>query len=182
MTILIVEGSDLSGKTTAIEKISKKFKRGILIKNLYKPSVAGDISIYDQYWKIINLIKSYSQNNHSALIILDRFYPSQAVYSILRGKDEMLDPGIISLDHHCSHFYNFIYVYLDTPLRELEYRYGVRGDDYLEFEQLKMIKERYDIFYDLTKMTKIKVNTMESDWLEKLTKFVEERQNEHQIR
>ena len=58
MTVLIIEGPDLSGKSTAIEQIAKYFKNGFLIKNLYKPSVSDDKEIYKQYWRMIHFIES----------------------------------------------------------------------------------------------------------------------------
>ena len=102
MPILIVEGGDLAGKTTAIEKIAKHFNSGFVLKNSFKPrSIEQSKDIYAQYWRLASLIVSlpddYLANN---LIILDRFFPSQAVYSFLRGEDEMNHTEIMQLDRY----------------------------------------------------------------------------------
>lgn len=169
MTVLIVEGTDLSGKTTAIEKISKYFKDGLLIKNLYKPKTYPDQEIYSQYWKIFAMYKSFM--GHDYFLILDRFFPSQAVYSILRGKDEMFSHDIKELDEFCSSE-DFIFVLLDTNVEELEKRYDKRGDEHIQKKDLTIFHERYEIFFNTTKMKKIKINTLNTDWLETLEKFI----------
>ena len=167
MVVLIIEGSDLVGKSTAIERISKYYKNGFLIKNLYKPSTSHDEKIYHQYYKILNMIEGLS------FVILDRFFPSQAVYSVKRGEDEMNSEEIKFLDEECVEK-KFIYVYLDTSLAELERRYNNRGDEHIAFEDLTWITERYDIFWKKTKMRKIKLDTMKEGWLEELSIFITE--------
>jgi len=169
MTILIVEGCDLSGKTTAIEKIAKKLNNGFILKNTYKPRSANDEQIYKQYNDISKLVSL--QDKPDYYIILDRFYPSQAVYSVLRGEDEMNSYAIKTIDVR-SAMADFKYIYLNTSLKTLEERYKVRGDDYLKIEQLKLIKSRYDEFYDLTQLNKIKIDTLQPNWLDDVISFV----------
>jgi len=166
MTTLIIEGPDLSGKSTAIEKISKLFKHGFLIKNLYKPTKSGDIKIYEQYWDMIHFV-----NYTRKFFILDRFYPSQAVYSILRNVDEMNCSYIKELDEYCANS-DFIYVYITSPIDILMERFLARGDEHIKAEQLDMLKTRYDQFYKQTRLPKIMINTMQKDWLKNLEVFV----------
>jgi len=169
---LIVEGTDLSGKSTAIEKIGKFYNKGFTLKNNFKPKNKQSSSeIYAHYWHIIKLITKED------FVILDRFFPSQAVYSYMRGTDEMGNIASIELDEFCK--IDYIYIYLDTPLSELKRRYISRGDEHITMEDLRTIKERYDRFYKWTTMKKIKIYTNESDWFEKLQKFLKEVENEH---
>jgi len=167
MVVLIIEGCDLSGKSTAIEKISKYFKDGFLIKNLYKPVNSADEKIYNQYWSIINVIDKLQVD----FLILDRFFPSQAVYSYLRGEDEMDSDLIKDIDYYCARN-NFLYVYLDTPVHELEHRFDIRGDEHIKKDDLSLLSERYDKFWAQTEMRKIKINTMRPDWLMQLENFI----------
>ena len=170
---VIIEGADLSGKTYAIERIAKKFNSGFIIKNAYKPKSAEDSTkIYKQYWDIVDCIKRY---NKDALVILDRFFPSQAVYSILREVDEMKHPQIQFLEQYCKDT-NYKYIYLDTPLKVLEERYDKRGDEHIKKEQLLMLKERYDTFFELCTLDKIKINTLDEDWLTQVENFIEEKE------
>ena len=175
MTVLIVEGPDLSGKGTAIEKIAKHFKDGFLIKNLYKPTQAKDVKIFNQYWKIMSIYQNLENravsDRETQILILDRFFPSQAVYSYLRGTDEMHDKTILDLDEECANE-GFIYVYLDTETIELQKRFDIRGDEHIKRDDLDTLRYRYELFWNQTKMHKIKINTMEVDWLDKLDKFI----------
>jgi thymidylate kinase len=170
MKRLIIEGPDLSGKSTAIEKIAKHFKNGFLIKNLYKPKQFHDTEIYKQYWRIIHFINSIEEVKNN-FFILDRFYPSQAVYSILRNDDEMDSGDIKDLDGYCANM-NFIYVYITAPLDVLRGRFQARGDEHIKIEQLELLKMRYDEFYEKTLLPKIIINTMKKDWIKELEAFI----------
>jgi thymidylate kinase len=166
--IIIFDGTDLSGKTTAIELIAKSINEGFVLKNTYKPRKLEDSKkIYKQYNKILNLIK-----NTKDIVFLDRFFPSQAVYSFLRGKDEMFSKEIQEIEKKCIEL-DVLYIYITAPVNVLEERYLDRGDDYISFEKLKKIKSKYDLFYRNTNMKKIKVNTLEKDWLKKILKVIE---------
>jgi thymidylate kinase len=159
---LIVEGPDLSGKSTAIEKIGKFYNMGFTLKNNFKPRNKQNSSeIYAHYWEIINLL------SNQPFVILDRFFPSQAVYSYMRGVDELYYAEIFALDNHCSET-DYIYIYLDTTLADLEKRYKDRGDEHIAISDLRKIKRRYNTFFRNTLMTKYKLRTTEKDWFEKL--------------
>ena len=169
MTVIIIEGPDLSGKTFAIEKIAKKLNSGFVLKNSFKPKTVEDsCSLYAHYLDILTLV-----TNRKDIVILDRFYPSQAVYSYKRGKDEMHSSEIKAIDIVCKRE-GVLYIYLDTTLDILEHRYRERGDEHITIEELKKIKERYDEFYLQTSLTKTKLNTLELDWLEKIVGWINE--------
>lgn len=55
MGIVIIEGPDLSGKSTAIEKLSKKIGNGFVLKNCFKPKEEGDLIFY-QYECILEAV------------------------------------------------------------------------------------------------------------------------------
>ena len=169
--ILIIEGPDLSGKTTAIEKIGKFYNKGFTLKNNFKPKTKENSEqIYKQYWHIINLIVGED------FVILDRFFPSQAVYSYMRGEDELFHYDISILDSYCSKE-NFVYIFLDTPVAELKRRYIKRGDEHITLGDLRTIRQRYEDFFGFSKMVKYKLDTTESDWLDKLNQFLMEVEN-----
>lgn len=170
MVTIIVEGVDLSGKTTAIEQIGKYFNEGFILKNTYKPREPSDKQIYLQYWNIIKLIKKYHD-----LVILDRFYPSQAVYSYLRGEDEQYCEEIMHLEQHCAEN-NFLLIYIDTPLVDLQERYNKKGDEHVNFQQIRDIKRRYETFFKECDLPKIAIDTTKKNWLKEVEDFI----NEHQ--
>jgi thymidylate kinase len=173
MVVMIVEGVDLSGKTTAIERIAKHYNSGFILKNTYKPKQVDSL-IYEQYWKILDLVKNLGVNyRKDNLIILDRFFPSQAVYSVLRGSDDLSCAKINILDNYCVRN-KMVFVYLDTSLKDLKKRYKERGDEHIKITQLEVLKERYDQFYENTKMIKIKIDTTNKDWFELVKLVLEE--------
>jgi len=169
--IVIIEGCDLAGKSYAIEKIGKHFNSGFTLKNNFKP-INNDSpeKIFAQYWTVINLVKTFSENT-GGLVILDRFYPSQAVYSILRGVDEFEHPVIIELEEFCKEN-DVKIIYLDTPLKVLKDRFLERGDEHIAFDQLKLIKERYDAFMAFSTIDVLYLNTLELDWLKKVEDYL----------
>ena len=167
--IIIVEGVDLAGKSYAIERIGKKFNSGITIKNNYKPKANDGDGIYGQYYAILNLAISYNEKDR--LVILDRFYPSQAVYSILRGEDEFEYSEILRLENLCQEM-NMKIIYLDTPLKILKQRYLERGDEHITIEQLKVLKGRYDAFMALSEVPVLYLNTLEKNWMQRVEKFI----------
>ena len=170
--IVIVEGPDLSGKTTAIEKLGKKFNSGFTLKNNFKPRTKEESElIYNHYSEILNLVAAWHMLHPSNLIILDRFYPSQQVYSILRGKDEMKQWELLDIERRCKEF-NVKLIMLDTPLEELKSRHEHRGDDYIKRGQLEILKERYDKAYLQSRLEKMSVNTRNPEWLKQVEVFL----------
>ena len=170
--IIIVDGCDLSGKTTMIEKLSKHYNNGLIIKNSYRPKLQTDSpKIIEQYVKMLKLCLQWDTENPDQLIILDRFFPSQAVYSFLRKVDELKSPELLLIEKTCIN-HNIGFIYLDTPLEELKARYKSRGDDFINFDQLNTIHDRYTIFADNTKLKTLRLNTMDTNWLRKADIFL----------
>ena len=92
---IIVEGVDKSGKSTIIEKMKNQYEYGIAIKNMIKPR---DISPEEtkRIKEVYNEIEVISSNiNRDYVYILDRFYQSELVYSILRGNDRLKDESFL---------------------------------------------------------------------------------------
>ena len=174
MTIVIIEGTDLSGKTTAIDKIAKYFNSGFTLKNNFKPiNKQSSIEIYEHYWKIISMILEYERLNPKELILLDRFYPSQAIYSYLRGKDELHSLEIMNLDNYCFDK-NFKIIYINTEINEIIKRYKKIGDEYINSKcDLAIIKQRYDLFMAIkTENNPLFLDTMKKDWIKDVEEFL----------
>lgn len=176
---LIIEGCDLSGKTTAIEKITKYYNSGITIKNNFKPKTSNNSTIYKHYHKILDLCEKLPFED---TVVLDRFFPSQLVYSYLRGFDELkqLMPREFIITNRCKDL-NFVLVYLNTNLNTLEERYKIRGDEHIKLKDLKEIKSRYDTYFDRCDLNKILVDTTKKNWLEALNDDLEALSNHSNI-
>lgn len=156
--IVIVEGSDLSGKTTFIEKLSKSLNNGYVVKNTYKPRKPEDSKkIQEQYNHIITMLrKSAKIDLNDRVIILDRFYPSQVVYSYLRGTDEKNGRFYKRIEERMQNIESaeVFYIWITAPMTHLLDRYDKRGEDYLSKADLKKINERYEVFYHNCKLKK----------------------------
>lgn len=171
--IVIVEGCDLAGKTYAIERIGKYFNSGFILKNTYKPKTCIDSDrLIAHYWEIVTIIMSYNQRNSEDLIILDRLYPSQAVYSILRGVDELDNREIKVLDKFFAESLNAKMIYLDTPIELLQTRFQERGDEHIKMEQLSLLKQRYETFLGQTRLPVLKLDTTKENWLKEVEVFI----------
>jgi len=154
--IIIIEGCDGVGKTTLIETMAKKIDGSLIIKNTTKPNDGSPYErkkIKKRYCEILNLIKNCDNNT---TVILDRYFPSEVVYSIKRGYDAFEDDWYKVfeeklLEEKC------IYVYLTRDFSEIKKIFKKRGEEYLKKEEIKTILERYDEFFERTKLRKIKV-------------------------
>ena len=172
MSIIIVEGCDLSGKSYAIERIGKHFNSGITLKNNFKPkSISHSALLFAQYWKIINFITSYDSPDSKSIIILDRFYLSQQVYSFLRGREDMQHKEIFAIEKYCKE-QEFKLIYLDTPLKTLQSRYDIRGDEHVSKDLLAKLKSRYDDAFNISILDKMKLDTTKEDWLKDVEEFI----------
>lgn len=160
--LIIIEGSDLSGKTTIIERVSKALNNGIIIKNAFKPRSKDEAGrIREQYNFMLSLIrKSVKLDKNEQFIIMDRFYQSQMVYSFKRGTDEMNDRFYSRFETRLARIENLevFYVWITAPDSDLEKRFYKRGEDYLKVEELKTINKRYRSIYDKSLLNKIKVD------------------------
>lgn len=173
MSIIIVEGSDLAGKTYFIERFAKHMNSGITIKNNFKPNNKDSTSsIYKQYDTIMNLARAFSKCLDK-LVILDRFFPSQAVYSFYRGVCELEDTRGKILENVALGLGVKI-IYLNTPLPVLLERYDKRGDEHIQKEDLKTIHARYETYMHNSKLPVLRLNTLEEGWMEKAEEFVNE--------
>jgi len=171
MSIIIVEGSDLAGKTYFIERFAKHMNSGITIKNNFKPrNLDSPQEIYDQYAIILGLSKSFSETT-KRLVILDRFFPSQGVYSFFRGVCELNDSRLKTLEEEANNMKTKI-IYLDTPLKVLEERYDERGDEHISKEDLIRIHRRYEKYMNACPLPVLRLNTLEDGWMKKAEEFV----------
>lgn len=159
--LIILEGIDKSGKTTIAEKILKSIKNSILIKGNCKPidnSKQESKKIREYYKTILKLTKNNFLKDKT--IIVDRYYPSQMVYSIKRGKDEFRNKWFKQFEDKICNIKS-LYIYIRPEDSVLKQRLEVEKDEYIGIEDLQGLLERYDKFYENTKLNKIKINTFE---------------------
>ena len=159
--LFIIEGVDGGGKTTLINELIKKFP-GVTLKITDRPtdaSVGQKDKIITWYWKIIEAVQIMNggrmrDNN----FILDRFFPSEMVYSAKRGYDGFLSQALQTVENKVASLDHML-VYCDPGLETIHERVNKRGDDYVVSADLDMLHARYELFFKNTQLNKIKVDT-----------------------
>jgi|SRR5699024_435850 len=126
----IVVGPDGSGKTTFSKWFAKRHNLDYVDCSYREPD------------KYIRTIKLLSKDN----IVYDRLYlPDHLVYSSLKNKT--LSPeelgAWVGLMNDLKDFGNAIILYVDAPDEVLKERLDIRGDEYIEFEEIKEIRKIY---------------------------------------
>ena len=162
--LVIFEGSDLSGKSTIAENVAKKLPADTyLTKMCSRPknnSEEEKDKVYKRYWNIVEWYKFiYTLSEGKDTMVLDRFFPSEAVYSFKRDYDAMEDKRILELDSYIDTTFNAIIVYCEPSMEVLKKRYILRGDDFAFIDDLPKIRERYETFLSYTCNRVIRYNT-----------------------
>lgn len=151
--IIIIDGIDKTGKTTFINTLMKKTPC-IMLKNQHKPNTEDDAKLKQSYYAIYKFLK---KNHKKYTIILDRYYMSQLVYSVLRGKDSFNDDWYTKLENKlCKLDHLYVQCVINPEL--LLKRHITEPDDYLKIEKLNTIYNRYDLFFHITKLDKVQLN------------------------
>lgn len=126
----IVVGPDGSGKTTFSKWFAEEYGLEYVGCTYREPN------------KYIRTIELLNKDN----IVYDRLYlPDHLVYSILK-KDKLTPEEMgawVGLMNDLKYFGNVIVLYVDAPDEVLKERLGIRGDEYIKFEEIKEIRKIY---------------------------------------
>lgn len=118
MSIIIVEGSDLVGKTTFAENLSKKTGYEIIKGSSFELSELGADAMF-QY--MMNLL---DEDN----IIVDRFFYSNLIYASIYDYPKLSYSQLMRL-HQKMNRVKATLIYLHANDEVLDERYNMRGDD-----------------------------------------------------
>lgn len=133
MSIIILCGSDCSGKSTFAEQLSKKTGYKIVKGSSFEIAELGADGMFEHMMSLLD-----GDN-----IIIDRFAWCNLVYGSLFDypmmTEEQFDTIVDKVDEK-----NAIVLYLHAPLGVLKYRMKNRGDDIIKVENLNSIVEKYE--------------------------------------
>lgn len=182
--IIIIEGCDLSGKTTFAQRCVSHFN-ALLYKGLYFGE--DDFAIDDRNSKylktkyIIETIVALSKLNTKSIIVCDRFLFSELVYgNILRNMNYDYDHKeikkllqLIEQEKNCV-------VHLTCDEITTKERYASRGDDRVTLENIQKLKAEYEFLFSAKRIVKnvIRFDTSknskqtESEILDKITELL----------
>lgn len=156
--VIVIEGIDLSGKSTLWNQLVKEFP-GIGLKITDRPRDGSDkekkkIKMY--YESVMSFINLNYQNK---TFILDRFFPSEMVYSLVkRGYEAMFDGALQGFERSLQKR-NHLLIYCDPGIDTIIERLKARGDDYVNEEDLRRLHTRYEEFLKRTTLNYIRADS-----------------------
>jgi thymidylate kinase len=132
-SVIIVEGPDCAGKTSICNFLAQ------LTGFNYVHLTDKDPAVLDTY------VKCLDKHN----VILDRFYFSEFIYAnVVRcGKSTFSADDFITLKEKLATM-NVLTIYVTNKVEVLEQRALTRGESFVSNNQLKTVKELYDIMFD----------------------------------
>jgi thymidylate kinase len=163
--MILVEGIDKAGKSTIVKDLDELFeKKAIILKLSQKPKDNSHDEIMKAkvaYSELFYQAKQLSEKGQ--IVIFDRAYPSEMVYSIKRGYDAMKDSFWWNFDEDLSHMSNdneLILIYCSTDPMILAERFVSKGEQFAKQEEIPTLLERYENFLAYTKVSFIRVDSM----------------------
>lgn len=134
MPIIILEGSDCSGKTTLAHALAEVTGYEIVKGSSFEIAQLGADGMYDH---MMDLLK---RNN----IIIDRFYLSNFVYGNIYNKPTMSDSQFMDLaleTERCG----ALTVYVQADMDVIAERMERRGDDDIKIIEVPKIQKYYEV-------------------------------------
>lgn len=131
MAIVILEGSDCTGKTTFCEMLAEKTGYEILKGSSFKISELGADGMFEH---MMNLLDKKN-------IIIDRFFYSNLVYGKLYNYPMMRESQYMRLANRLNE--TALVVYLHANPITIAERMNIRGDDMVKVDDIYNILEGY---------------------------------------
>lgn len=156
--VIVIEGVDLSGKTTLWNQVIKSFP-GIGMKITARPldGTAPEREKIKAYYR--SVLSFINQNYQNKTIIMDRFFPSELVYSkVKRDYEARNDPEFQTFESVLAKR-NHLIIYCDPTLAVLVERLKARGDDYIKESDLRNLYDRYEEFMKKTELRTLRLDT-----------------------
>jgi len=163
--IIILEGADNTGKTNIANEFIRlnpeyvKFK-GNREADIFKFSGCKELP-YIQGEFFVDVISQLKVKN----LIIDRFYPSEFVYSKVYNRYQDLG-SIFKLENSMKKLGAVILYCYKTEYKTFE-------DELVEFSQIERIKEVYDYFLSITNLPFLVLDTTDED-LDREMKVIKE--------
>jgi thymidylate kinase len=154
--LIILEGIDCSGKGFIGEFLLKNLGNSLFMKHGAKPLDSSELEINKVKDMYNTMYSTYTDTllPQGKNLLVDRFYPSELVYSKpLRDYEAFDDDHYSILEaqiRNGSHDTLIIYVHADESI--LIDRMQQRGEDFLKPYQIPVILERYEKFINNTSL------------------------------
>jgi len=146
--IIILEGIDKAGKSTIARNLAKLLNCRIVKRpRELLPFADGKMDIVQQYMFTAELFKK------EQFVIFDRFYPSELVYSYLRGTDKLYNEAnsVWQFEKWFIEKNKCLIFVIEDYEDEIQKRFVQDKEDYLRTEDVHEIIVRYEVFKTLSK-------------------------------
>jgi hypothetical protein len=143
MTIIVLEGPDLAGKTTIVRNLMSRLINAEMLRQGPPPS---GVDILEHYLRPIQDWCYEPMLVRPRWLILDRWHVGELIYGpLLRGQSQLTGQQADYIDMVLNTFgCNFTYV--SQPLPVLEQRWDLRGDGLIKREWLDAIRDGYELW------------------------------------
>lgn len=157
MLRILIEGPELSGKSTIAKALADEFTNGAIDKHV----------VPDDEEAAMDAIVTFVDSAHllDGICITDRlYYPSDVIYSPIfnNGKESFLSPIRQKLDKLMS-IENILVLYVYADEFTIGQRYDIRGDEYLSKEDCIKSASLYREFMQSTTMSVRELDTSDLD-------------------
>ena len=158
--LIIIEGVDKTGKSTLTDFILKNMDRAFLLKIGDRPKDSSYVQrqkIKDYYWKVLNV---YQYGFKDCVLLLDRFFLSELVYSYKRGYEASKDSEILMMKEELEkNGYDIVLIYCNTAIEKIAEKFATDKEDYAKIEDIKILQSRYEMF-----LSELKIRTIPYDY------------------
>lgn len=146
--MVIIEGCDGVGKSTLAKRLNK------LLNFFY----FKDSYHEDGLKRYLNLTTTLSP-----FTIADRFHLGEVVYPIIKndGRKALLEHEQHMIER-CLQSQPHLLIYCETTVDNIEKAFKVRGEDFITVEQIPAVLQAYNMSFERSILTKIKVDPRES--------------------
>jgi len=178
MKLMIVDGVDLSGKSSAIDIILKENKTKDIHYKHFPPPPKGFNGNIREYWEgeIMELFNR--PHSDDTVFICDRGILSSHIYGSFKQDQKYVSfTELIFLIDFCINIFSSLEIYLfHCSEKELMKRWGDRGEDYLKKHEIIEVQEEYKkLFAELIQLNHagVKIRIMpENVRREHITKYI----------
>jgi len=132
--IINVSGCDGSGKTTLINNLISKFTSKVTTVHFSNPKDYNDAK--NQYY---TFLEQHPQN--SELILCDRFHEGEWVYAPIYRN--YIGDYLEDFEERIITKHNYLLVFLYADLKDIIYRTGIRGEDFVKKEHFQQVLDNF---------------------------------------
>ena len=142
MSVIVLEGPDLAGKTTVARWLQAELtQRGVISTYIKRGPIRDDPMT--EYLRPLDALANDPRFNVSHTLILDRWHVGELIYGpLLRGRSELTAQQANYIEMVLQTL-GCAFIHVTTDVSILEDRWDIRGDSLIKREWLRRISDEY---------------------------------------